>query len=291
MVPLVHATYPRASRDAETPYVSGARVSGAGILVVPAPRGPKYLYNILSHSIYCLYNILSHSIYCFILLPAQVLYKLTSTMPKVSTNSPARKKQKKGGGGRKKKQHQLTLMGGPLVQKKEDAGKRRTDGDPSKLIVKHSKELVLCEKDILLTTDIYGSPSAVPKEMKGMLFHYLVMGYNSISKKYTIQYRNRMIKEDGVEWQENDGGRESLPDFGYDTVKKGRDEYLAATYRISNHRAGKVSLAQAVLKKKGEGDDEEVDMTDLEEAAHSTERGWWSQEVMEVDFELTGETG
>ncbi len=38
--------------------------------------------------------------------------------------------------------------------------------------------------------------------------------------------------------------------------------------------------------------DEEVDITDLEEAAHSKHtKGWHSQAVVNLEFELTGETG
>ena len=55
---------------------------------------------------------------------------------------------------------------------------------------------ILVDSDVLLADTIYGR--TIPIDMKGQLFHYTVTGYESPSNSFTVQYRNKMIEEDGV---------------------------------------------------------------------------------------------
>ncbi len=62
---------------------------------------------------------------------------------------------------------------------------------------------------------------------------------------------------------------------------------------LNSHAREQQATAKAVLKKANEEiAEEEVDVTDLEEAAHSEPvKGWHSQAVVNLEFELTRETG
>ena len=65
--------------------------------------------------------------------------------------------------------------------------------------------------------------------------------------------------------------------------------------QISDVRLHEISLdqvAEAVQKKKGEDlGDEDFETDDLDEAAFVSEKGWFGQEVIDLEFKLTGETG
>lgn len=193
-------------------------------------------------------------------------------MPKkgVHSNSPARKKAKPT------KKTQISVASG-------------SDGFIQRITI--SKEGRLLEKDILLGEEIYGTD--VPEEMEGKLFHYVVQGYDNRTKKFSAQYKNRMIDKEGASWQFQDGGREMLDSLDFDLVSEGEKLY---NVKYSDVRTNKLALAdasKAILKEKERGAanwDEEVDCADLVEAA-GDEGNWFGMAVIEAMFELTGESG
>ena len=74
----------------------------------------------------------------------------------------------------------------------------------------------LVDQDVLFTDAIYGR--TIPKDMEGQLFHYTVTGYNSPSNSFNVQYRNKMIKEEGVVWEHQDGECESMNGVDLKTI-------------------------------------------------------------------------
>ena len=149
---------------------------------------------------------------------------------------------------------------------------------------------ILVDSDVLLTDTIYGR--AIPTDMEGQLFHYTVTGYESPSNSFTVQYRNKMIEEDGVAWEHQDGERESMTGVDIETVRAGIILYNKKYSDVRSHDISLTNVAEAVQKKKGEDSgDEEFETDDLDEAAFSSEKGWFGQEVIDLEFKLTGETG
>ena len=143
-------------------------------------------------------------------------------------------------------------------------------------------------KNICMTDAIY--ENGPPEEMRGKLFHYLVTSYDAVSKTFQIQYRNRMIEEDGRAWIHNDGDRDSISGIKFDSVKKGKKLYEKAEGRVAAVENDKKAAAKAVLEKKVEVHEAvAIDMSDLEKAAESAKKGWRDHAMMEVDFEPTGE--
>ena len=155
------------------------------------------------------------------------------------------------------------------------------------------RELTLVEKDILMTEEIY--EGAVPESMLGMLFHYVVKGYESTSTgpRFTCEYKNRMVHKDGVSWIHNEGHRAQIPKVALATVDKGIKLFNAKFTEIVDAENAKESAAVAVLNAK-DVDDEEFDVhdfSDLDAAAESSKKGWFGMEVIEVEFALTGSEG
>ena len=145
------------------------------------------------------------------------------------------------------------------------------------------------DQDVLSTDAIYGR--TIPEDMKGQLFHYTVMGYNSPSNSFNIQYQNKMIEEEGVVWEHQDGEHESMNGVDLKTIQSGMKLY---NNKISDVRTHKISLdqvAEAVQKKKGEDlGDADFETEDLDEAAFASKKGWFGLEVIDKVFKLTGET-
>ena len=139
-------------------------------------------------------------------------------MPKKGPNSPARKKSKQG-----KKKTQLSIAG---------------DGDKFVKRITVSKEALLMDKDILLDEGIYGEN--VPEEMVGKLFHYQITGYDGRSKRFTAQYRNRMIDKDGASWEHQDGDRETMESLVLELVERGETLY---NVKFSDVRTNELALA------------------------------------------------
>ena len=152
-----------------------------------------------------------------------------------------------------------------------------------------ARELFYVGKEVLLTDEIYSG--RVPNDMRGMLFCYMVTSYDVESKLFSLRYNNRMIGQEGVQWVHQDGGRETMPDVSVTTVKTGYSKFTSACTRINDFESAQVAVAKQVLKKKANDRDNLIDFSDLDAAAESSEKGWRGQEVIEVDFMLTGEKG
>ena len=139
----------------------------------------------------------------------------------------------------------------------------------------------MLSKLVLLTDEIYGKK--VPKEMKGQLFLYIDTGYEVEQKEFTLKYQNRMISGDGVEWVDQDGGRDVMNRVKIKTVNHGYDMYGRANACVNNHEKRKKLVAKGSLKPKAKVlREEDVDMTDLDNAAKvNVKKGWMSQEVLD----------
>ena len=126
----------------------------------------------------------------------------------------------------------------------------------------------------------------VPPEYQGMQFDYEVVGWNKTTK-FTVQYKNRMIKDDGVKWvPDPEGNNDELPKFTLEQVKEGLELYRKAVGRVAKHARSNVAVANEVLKKTaGPPKPEDIDMTDLNEAAaRDPSKGWSSMEVLMVSL-------
>jgi hypothetical protein len=102
-----------------------------------------------------------------------------------------------------------------------------------------------------------------------------------------------MIQMEGNAWKHQGGNREPMDGVSLETIETGIELFNKAVGSINAHAREQQATAKAVLKKANEKiTDEEVDSTDLEEAAHSKPtKGWHSQVVVKLEFGLTGETG
>ena len=170
--------------------------------------------------------------------------------------------------------------------KKQQSSLYRNSNSKNSIIRINQAPLML-DKYICLTDDIYGGK--VPEDVQGYLFCYKVVGYDSEKKQFKATYQLRMIKEDGYEWKHLDGEREELDALTYDHVKDGLELYNRAIGRVNAHDYEKTHAAEESLKRKANPTDdaiteEEVDMTDLEQAAHDERDngGWMSQGVLDV---------
>ena len=154
-------------------------------------------------------------------------------------------------------------------------------------ILRINQPSLMLDKMICLTDSIYGS--SVPKGLEGYLFCYKVVGYDSEKQRFKTTFQLRIIKDDGHEWKHMDGEREELDGLTYDHVKDGLEVYNRALGRVKAHEYKKDSAAKETLKRKTvsgeyEINEDEVDMTDLDMAAHEAREdgGWMSQSVLEV---------
>lgn len=152
-----------------------------------------------------------------------------------------------------------------------------------------SRELLMVGREVLLTDAIYSG--RVPEGMRGMLFCYFITSYDVEAKVFALRYTNKMIGAEGVQWVHQDGDRENMNNVNVDTVKDGIKLHNAAITRINNYDQAQVNTAKEVLKQKVSSHEDVIDMSDLDEAAKQGEKGWMGQQVIEVDFELTGKTG
>ena len=148
-----------------------------------------------------------------------------------------------------------------------------------------ARELLLVGKEVLLTDEIYGN--CVPIDMRGLLFCYLVTAYDVESKVFPLQYANKMITANGARWIHQDGNRENMANVAVETVKAGSKLYNAACTRINDFKWAQVDAAKASLRTKVQqiANNDEIDYSDLDEAARLSDNGWMGQEVIEVDFE------
>ncbi len=121
----------------------------------------------------------------------------------------------------------------------------------------------------------------------------MVTAYFSDTETFPLMYMNCMIQMEGNAWKHQDGNCEPMDGVSLETIEKGIKLFNKALGHVYNHAREQQATAKAVLKKaKEEIADEEVDITDLEEAASSEPtKGWHSQAVINLEYELTGETG
>jgi len=184
-------------------------------------------------------------------------------MPKVAQKLPPRKKTK-----------QASLL-----------------GDGSKWVQTFKREPTLVDSDIILTEDVWDG--RVPDGFRDIWFHYVVTGYHSPTKTFTAKYQKKMIHKDGDRWEQDDEARrESIPDISVETVDKGIRLYNKKFSDIKDRQLKEEESKNTLLKQKA-GDDKDGDdnMHDLDEAAESSEKKWFGEEVIKVEFELTGEEG
>ena len=184
---------------------------------------------------------------------------------------------------RKKKQPKKDKEKASKVQKSLFSNNHRQNS-----IVRLNQPSLMVEKNICLTDEIYGANP--PEHLKGHHFMYKVVAYDAEKKRFRATFQLRTIPEDGWEWKVLAGEREPLDDLKEEVVKDGLELYNKALGRINAHDYEKTAVARAALKKKSSGStklrEEDVDMTDLDEAAVSTKQGWMSQEVIEVSCSL-----
>jgi hypothetical protein len=158
-------------------------------------------------------------------------------------------------------------------------------------IKKVSKESTLLDKELLLTDAIYGKK--VPEEMQGYLFHYRVTAYFTETKTFCVMYTTHMILKDGNVWKHQDGNHEPMDGVSLEIIETEIELFNRALGCINAHAREQQAAAKAVLEKANEDIKAEVvDVTDLEKAANSEpQNGWHSQVVVDLEFELTRETG
>ena len=203
-------------------------------------------------------------------------------------------KTKEAGSGEDGKTKQPKKGGKKDGAGKGDKGKDASKDDENQLTIfgagfqKIDQEPLYCTKLVLLTDAIFGKK--VPTEFMGMLFAYKVSKYDSESKKFTLKYQNRMIKEDGVEWEFQDGGRALLKKVEFPAVKEGDKLYQKALGCIRAHQNKNCSVAVVTLDTAaddGGGKKKAFDFSDLDEAALVDEaKGWRSEHVTDVSKEM-----
>ena len=165
----------------------------------------------------------------------------------------------------------------------------KTQSSLKNLFVKDNGALYI-QKCVLLTDEIYGN--RVPMGMEGMLFVYEVIAYNSDSKDFTLKYRDLMAEEDGDRWITQDGEREVMNGVKLDSVKEGHKLYNETLGRVNAREYEERQVAKKILDKNSKGgkDGDKISFSDLDKAADEAELGWQSSDVLNVMFQLTGET-
>ena len=108
-------------------------------------------------------------------------------------------------------------------------------------VTKKALEPLLVNGNVLFTAEqLYkGKP---PANYKGFQFDYEVVGYNKNAKekKFTIEYKNRMIKAGGNKWEPDpDGNNEHVPDFTTEQIQDGLELYRQALGRVTKHARDK----------------------------------------------------
>ncbi len=107
-----------------------------------------------------------------------------------------------------------------------------------------------------------------------------------------MRYVNRTIQTKENAWKHQDGNHEPMDGVSLITIETGINLFNKALGHVNAHAREQQATAKAVLKKNEKIADEEVDITDFEEVTHSEPtKGWHSQAVVNLEFELTGETG
>ena len=154
--------------------------------------------------------------------------------------------------------------------------------------VKIKSAAFLVDELILLTDKIYGTK--IPEHHKGHLFLYQVNKYDGESKSFSVRYQNRMVKEDGVNWidqnaDDEHGEREVIDGVKLKPIEEGVELYRKALGRVNAHRRDGKLGQQAALDDADTtpllpGD---VIMTNLDEASCIDPiKGWQSQHVLDV---------
>ena len=154
--------------------------------------------------------------------------------------------------------------------------------------------------DVLLDDSIY--PAGPPPDFAGRLYHYHVLRYdgedNSSDEnaKYVLRYEGRCIMPDGDTWATYAAPsagtlREEMEGVKYADVLKGLKRYNSAVTRITNKTMSEQNKVKAELKvaeSAAKPESVDVDTSDLEEIFNVN--GGKTNEVMELEFELTGLT-
>jgi len=149
----------------------------------------------------------------------------------------------------------------------------------------------MMDQDVLLTDEIY--KNGAPEGQEDHFFHYQVTAYDSKSKKFTLDYQDRHIKDDGVVWvylsdDESSGGK--MNGVSFKTVTDGVERYKDAMRRVNNHVERDNEVTREALRMEVEGSRQpkpsEIDMSDLDFAATlDKKKGWNSMQVNEVRYE------
>ena len=128
------------------------------------------------------------------------------------------------------------------------------------------------DTDVLLTDEIYGR--TIPQNIEGQLFHYVIMGYDSLSNLFKVQCQNKMIEEEEVVWEHHNGDHESMDGVSVKTIEADIKLYSAKFSNTRTHELNNMVVAEAVQKKEGEDErDEGFETEDLDEAADSSAKG------------------
>ena len=150
------------------------------------------------------------------------------------------------------------------------------------------REPTLVDQEVLMTDAIY--EGKVPEEMKGMLFHYTVTNYDHAKNRFELTYRKKYISKEGITWISDDSSeREKLPKVTLESVDRGIKLFNIQYSKIKTYELEKEKVAKELLKEKEGEEDNELDFTDLDDAAASDPKGWRGESVIELEFELTGE--
>ena len=90
-----------------------------------------------------------------------------------------------------------------------------------------------------------------------------------------------MIHKDGDRWEQDNEARrgESILDISVKTIDKGIRLYNKKFSDIKDHQLKEEESKNTLLKQ------------NLDEAAESSEKKWFGEEVIKVEFELMGEEG
>jgi hypothetical protein len=162
-------------------------------------------------------------------------------------------------------------------------------GEGSEWVQSFKREPTLVGSDIIMTEEIWSG--ATPAGMEDVWFHYVVTAYDGSTNSFVVTYQKQSIHKDGDQWSEDDDAeRDPIPNVSVETVDKGIKLYNMKFTDVKERQMKEDDSKEAMLKKKA-GEDDEDNMDDLDAAAESSEKGWFGQEVVELEFVLTGEKG
>ena len=154
--------------------------------------------------------------------------------------------------------------------------------------------------EVLLDDSIY--PAGPPPDFAGRLYHYHVIRYNGADDakdedaEYVLRYEGKCIMPDGDTWATYAAAsagtlREEMEGVKYADIVAGMKRYNSAVTRITDKTLSEDAKIKAELKLVGgeaKKESDEVDTSDLAEVLN--EMGGKTNDVMALEFELTGES-